>query len=474
MNVRLYMETFTNLYIIDSLIMLFKTGDASFLGSAIKHLILPSIALGTIPLAIIARTTRSSMLEVLKQDYVKTARAAGIPERKVIYRYALKNALLPIITVIGLQFGLLLSGAILTETIFAWPGVGKWIYHSISARDYPAVQGGNYYHLHGIRAHQSPGGHPLLRGQSQSTTQIGFKGTSVMSDISATDTTNIREIKDPTPFQEALHNLKQNRAAVAGLIIIALFLIVGIFAPLISPHDPFSQIIANRKLPPFSAGYLLGTDDLGRDMLSRLIYGARISMIIGVVSVGIAMSFGILIGVTSGYIGGIYDKLVMRVIDIMLAFPYILLTIVIVAVLGPSLFNAMVAIGISQVPRYARLVRASVLAEKEADYVTAERSLGASPLSLMFISILPNCLAPVSVQATLGVGEAILSSAALSFLGLGAQPPTPEWGLMIASSREFITNAWWIVTFPGLATLFAVLGFNLFGDGLRDILDSRN
>jgi ABC-type dipeptide/oligopeptide/nickel transport system permease subunit len=185
------------------------------------------------------------------------------------------------------------------------------------------------------------------------------------------------------------------------------------------------------------------------------------------------MAFGLLIGVTAGYIGGVYDKIVMRLIDIMLAFPYILLTIVIVAVLGPNLLNAMIAIGISQVPRYARLVRASVLAEKENDYVTAERSLGASPLSLMFISILPNCLAPVSVQATLGVGEAILSSAALSFLGLGAQPPTPEWGLMIASSREFITNAWWIVTFPGLATLLAVLGFNLFGDGLRDILDPK-
>jgi peptide/nickel transport system permease protein/dipeptide transport system permease protein len=284
---------------------------------------------------------------------------------------------------------------------------------------------------------------------------------------------NIIEVKDPTPFQESLHNLKQNRAAVAGLVIIALFLLVGIFAPLLSPRSPYAQIIADRTLPPFSPGYLLGTDDLGRDMLSRLMYGARISMVIGVVSVGIAMGFGMLIGVTSGYIGGLYDKIVMRLIDIMLAFPYILLTIVIVAVLGPSLFNAMVAIGISQIPRYARLVRASVLAEKENDYVTAERSLGASPLSLMFVSILPNCLAPVSVQATLGVGEAILSSAALSFLGLGAQPPTPEWGLMIASSREFITNAWWIVTFPGLATLFAVLGFNLFGDGLRDILDPK-
>ncbi len=280
-------------------------------------------------------------------------------------------------------------------------------------------------------------------------------------------------IAEPTFFQESVHQLKRNKGAIAGLIVITLFMLVGIFAPVIAPHDPLIQNIELRKTPPFSGGYILGTDDLGRDMLSRLIYGARISMIIGVVSVGIAMFFGILIGVISGYYGGWLDKIVMRIIDIMLAFPYILLTIVIVAILGASLTNAMIAIGISQIPRYVRLVRASVLSEKENDYVTAERSIGASDFELMFGSILPNCLSPISVQATLGVGEAILSSAALSFLGLGAQPPTPEWGLMIASSREFITSAWWIVTFPGIATLFAVLGFNLLGDGLRDILDPK-
>jgi len=278
---------------------------------------------------------------------------------------------------------------------------------------------------------------------------------------------------EPTFLQESVHQLRRNKAAIAGLLVIALFLFVGIFAPVISPHNPLEQTISMRKAPPFTEGYLLGTDSLGRDMLSRLIYGARISMIIGVVSVGIALFFGLLIGVVSGYYGGWFDKLVMRIIDIMLAFPYVLLTIVIVAILGASLTNAMIAIGISQVPRYVRLVRASVLAEKESDYVTAERSIGTSNFELMFGSILPNCLAPISVQATLGVGEAILSSAALSFLGLGAQPPTPEWGLMIASSREFITSAWWIVTLPGIATLFAVLGFNLFGDGLRDILDPK-
>ncbi len=277
----------------------------------------------------------------------------------------------------------------------------------------------------------------------------------------------------PTLLQESIYLLLKNKAAVAGLVIIILFVLTAFFAPLLSPHDPLEQIMAMRKLPPLSPGHILGTDDLGRDLLSRLIYGARISMVIGVISVGIGLLSGILIGVVSGYYGGIVDKIIMRIIDIMLAFPYILLTIVIVAILGPSLVNAMIAIGISQIPRYSRLVRASVLAEKENDYIVAERSLGTSDLELMFKSILPNCLAPLTVMATLGVGSAILSSAALSFLGLGAQPPTPEWGLMVASSREFITNAGWIVTFPGIAILLSVLGFNLLGDGLRDILDPR-
>jgi len=278
---------------------------------------------------------------------------------------------------------------------------------------------------------------------------------------------------EPTPFQEKWIRLLRNKGAVAGLGIITIFVVLAIFAPLIAPQDPIEQTIAMRKSPPFTDGYILGTDELGRDLLSRLIYGARLSMTIGILSVGIAMLGGVAIGTLSGYYGGWFDRIVMRLIDIMLAFPYVLLTIVIVAVLGPSLTNAMIAIGISQLPRYVRLVRASVLAEKESDYVLAERSIGTSDGELMFGSILPNSLAPVIVMATLGVGEAILSSAALSFLGLGAQPPTPEWGLMIASSREFVTSAWWIVTFPGVATLLAVLGFNLFGDGLRDVLDPR-
>lgn len=286
-------------------------------------------------------------------------------------------------------------------------------------------------------------------------------------------TSTAKQHAEPTPFQEKWTRLLRNKGAVAGLGVILLFIVLAIFAPLIAPHDPIEQNISIRKSPPFTEGHILGTDELGRDLLSRLIYGARLSMVIGIIAVGIAMVGGVAIGTISGYYGGWFDRIVMRLIDIMLAFPYVLLTIVIVAVLGPSLTNAMIAIGISQLPRYVRLVRASVMAEKESDYVLAERSIGTSNLELMFGSILPNSLAPVIVMATLGVGEAILSSAALSFLGLGAQPPTPEWGLMIASSKEFVTSAWWIVTFPGLATLLAVLGFNLFGDGLRDVLDPR-
>jgi ABC-type dipeptide/oligopeptide/nickel transport system permease subunit len=274
-------------------------------------------------------------------------------------------------------------------------------------------------------------------------------------------------------FREAIFQLKGNKSAIIGFIIIVSFILMAFFSPWLTPFDPNTQDISIRKTAPFVTSHILGTDDFGRDLLTRIIYGSRISLAIGTISVGISLTFGILIGLISGYYGGWADKIMMRFMDIMLAIPYILLTIVIVAILGPSLINAMVAIGISQIPQYARVVRASVLAEKENDYITAERSLGASNFELMFKSILPNCIAPIFVQATLGVGNAILSSAALSFLGLGAQPPTSEWGLMIASSKEFITSAWWIVTFPGVAILLTVLGFNLLADGLRDVLDPR-
>jgi len=262
------------------------------------------------------------------------------------------------------------------------------------------------------------------------------------------------------------------------LIIVFSFILIAILAPVISPHDPVDASLYDQLKPPvwYPAGTwknILGTDDLGRDMLSRLIHGARVSLVVSVVSVGIAFAVGVILGAIAGFYKGFRDTLIMRVMDILLSFPHILLAIVVVAYLGPSLQNAMIAIGIIYIPRYARIVRASVLEECEKDYVTAARAIGARNLRIIFIAILPNCLGPLIVQTTLGFASAILDAAALSFLGLGAQPPTPEWGAMIASGRSMILRAWWVMTMPGIAILMAVLGFNLFGDGLRDALDPR-
>ncbi|MGD9972671.1 MAG: ABC transporter permease [Desulfatirhabdiaceae bacterium] len=280
------------------------------------------------------------------------------------------------------------------------------------------------------------------------------------------------------PFFDQLDQLWRNKTAIAGLVIVLSFILIAILAPVISPHDPVDASLYDQLKPPvwYPAGTwknILGTDDLGRDMLSRLIHGARVSLVVSVVSVGIAFAVGVILGAIAGFYKGFRDTLIMRAMDILLSFPHILLAIVVVAYLGPSLQNAMIAIGIIYIPRYARIVRASVLEECEKDYVTAARAIGARNLRIIFIAILPNCLGPLIVQTTLGFASAILDAAALSFLGLGAQPPTPEWGAMIASGRSMILRAWWVMTMPGIAILMAVLGFNLFGDGLRDALDPR-
>ncbi len=281
-----------------------------------------------------------------------------------------------------------------------------------------------------------------------------------------------------SPLYEAILRLRKNKIAVAGLVIITIFLIMAIFAPWLAPHDPLEQSLYSKLKPPFWAEggewrYPLGTDDFGRDLLSRIIYGARISMVVGLVAVAIALFFGTIAGALAGFYRGWIDNVIMRLMDILLAFPPILLAIVIVAFLGPSLENAMVAIGVVNIPRYARIVRGSVMEEYGKDYVQGARALGAGDFRLIFVHIMPNCLAPLIVQTTLGFASAILEAAALSFLGLGAQPPTPEWGAMLANGRALILRAWWAVTFPGLMILFAVLGFNLLGDGLRDALDPR-
>lgn len=263
-----------------------------------------------------------------------------------------------------------------------------------------------------------------------------------------------------------------NRMATIGASVILFFILVAISAPLLAPHDPTAADAAARLKKP-SLRHPLGTDRSGRDMLSRIIYGSRLSLQVGIVAVGIAIIIGSSLGLLAGYYGGWLDNIVMRLMDIMLAFPSILLAIVVVAALGPNLFNAMIAVSVVSIPAYARILRASVLTVKEREYVLAAKALGASNLRIITTAVLPNCLAPLIVQATIGMGTAILDAAGLSFLGLGAQPPTPEWGAMLNENFWSMRVAPWTVTTPGVAILLVVLGFNLLGDGLRDIMDPQ-
>jgi dipeptide transport system permease protein len=277
---------------------------------------------------------------------------------------------------------------------------------------------------------------------------------------------------------EFWYYFSRNRGAVIGLYVFLATIAIAILAPLLAPHDPILQNRGALLVPPFwmeggTLTYPLGTDAVGRDILSRLIYGARFSLFIGLVVVTIASSIGVMIGLIAGFVGGWVDTAIVRVMDVILAFPSLLLALVLVAILGPGLMNAMIAIALILQPHFVRLTRASVMSERNREYVTAARVAGAGKIRLMFVTILPNCLGPLIVQATLSFSNAILDAAALGFLGMGAQPPTPEWGTMLAEAREFILRAPWVVTFPGIAILVTVLGINLVGDGLRDALDPK-
>jgi dipeptide transport system permease protein len=280
------------------------------------------------------------------------------------------------------------------------------------------------------------------------------------------------------PLRDFWGYFSANRGAVAGLIFVIVVLLMAAFANVLAPYPPdLTNSAVFLKPPAWQAGgswaYPLGTDAIGRDILSRLIYGARLSLTIGIAVVALAIVVGIALGLIAGFLRGIVEIAIMRLMDIILTLPSLLLAIVIVAILGPGLMNAMLAVVVVVLPHYVRITRAAVITETSKDYVTAARASGATQLRLMFSEVLPNCAAPLIVQASLGVSTAILDAAALGFLGLGAQPPASEWGTMLADAREFVLRAWWVVTLPGLMILLTVLAFNLLGDGLRDALDPK-
>ena len=272
--------------------------------------------------------------------------------------------------------------------------------------------------------------------------------------------------------QRVLRRFFRNPLSVMGLVVVLALLFIAIFAPLVAPHDPAKQHLIEKRAKPFGK-YLLGADQFGRDILSRLIFGARVSLTVSIFSVLIGLAGGVVVGTLSGYIGGVVDTVLMRLMDLLLSFPYLLLAIVMVAALGAGTFNTTLAIGIWALPTFARMVRASVLSIISREYITAAHAIGVSHLRIMLTHVIPNYISPIIVYATLFMANAIMLEAALSFLGLGVQPPTPSWGEMISSGRNFLMVAPHVATIPGLAIMLAVLGFNLMGDGLRDALDPK-
>ena len=294
----------------------------------------------------------------------------------------------------------------------------------------------------------------------------------------ATDAVIAVQVAPPGPLLSFWRSFRENRGAVMGLTVVAVIVFAAVFAGQIAPHDPLEQFRGFSKLPPFwqegsDPRFLLGTDAVGRDMLSRIMYGARVSLFIGIAVMAVSMVFGIAFGLMSAWFGGIVDVIIIRIMDLIMSIPSLVLAILIIAVIGPNLTNTIVAVTIVGLPFYVRLARASAISELSRDYVTAAKVGGVRPLRLMLSTVLPNCLAPLIVQAALGVSDAILAAAGLGFLGLGAQPPTPEWGAMLADTRDLMSSHPWVMAFPGIAILITVLSINLMGDGLRDALDPR-
>ncbi len=293
-----------------------------------------------------------------------------------------------------------------------------------------------------------------------------------MSDATTTNPVAVQSAGGRSLWRLSLRRLSGNPGAVGGLVVLTILIVAAIAAPWITSHDPIVLAPRERLQPP-STEHWFGTDTFGRDVFTRVVYGGRISLQVGFIAVAISTVIGVTLGLLAGYFGGAFDNVAMRLIDVMMAFPGLLLALVVVAILGPNLLNAMIAVGVSAAPTYARVTRGAVLQAKELAFVEAARQSGARAWRIIMLHVFPNVLGPIVVIATLGVANAIIAGAALSFLGLGAEPPTAEWGLMLSGGRAYLRHAWWITTFPGIAIMITVLAINLIGDGLRDALDPR-
>ena len=418
----------------------------------------------------IARLTRSSLLEVMHHDYIRTARAKGLREIAVISHHALKNALIPVVTIMAIQVAGLLSGAVITEAVFGIPGdrtaVGQrhpGPRHAAAAgiravRDGagdPRQSGGRYSLFHP----RSPGALPFGQGQELS-----------LSPTALTEPVALEEIRAASLLRDAVAAFRRNHLAMAGLLFVLLLALLAIFAPLVSPYNPYIVDLDNSLLPP-SLHHWLGTDNFGRDVLTRILYGARISLVVGLVPSFIALVIGTAMGILSGYVGGRTDFVVMRLADMMIAFPSLLLAMVVMYTLGANLFNIFIALALVGWAGVARVVRAQTLALKEKEFIEAARANGTSRLTIMGHHIFPNVVPTLIVLFSLSIPDAIMWELSLSFLGVGVQPPDSSWGLLVSAGKDYLFQAPMVAVAPGVAILIAVLAFNFVGDGLRDALD---
>ena len=452
----------TGFYLIDSLI----AGDGEVFVASLKQLILPAMTLAIFSLAPIARMTRASMLAVLASDFVRTARASGLSPTTVIVTYAFRNAMIPVITTLGMVFSFLLGANVLVEKVFAWPGIGSYAVEALVASDFAPLQGFVLTMAIMYVAAQSPDRHPLRRDRSAREDRS-------MSEIAAPT-----EVVRPASGVAALlrhtrYVLGENPVTAFAFGLFLLIVIAAAFGPLIVPYDPYASNTAMALKPP-SAAHWFGTDQLGRDVFSRVIVATQLDFFIAVASVALVFLMGGLAGVAAGFFGGWTDRIVGRIADTIMAFPLFVLAMGIVAALGNTVENIILATAIVNFPLYARIARAEANVRREAGFVMAARLSGNGDVRIVLTQVLPNIMPIMVVQMSLTMGYAILNAAGLSFIGLGVRPPTAEWGIMVAEGAAFmVSGEWWIAFFPGAALMVAVFCFNLLGDGLRDIVDPQ-
>jgi len=525
-----------------------------------RSIILPAVCSSLTLMASAARQTRSSMLEVLKSDYLRTARAKGVPERSVIRRHALGNAWIPIITALGTSLGMQLAGAVVVESVFTWPGIGRLAAEAVAARDVTTTTGVVvmttvlYVLIHlivdvlyafidpRIKAQYVSGKRKKKYSASKETesgsngaldsaegnqapvvaAEISFApeaGTPAQEETSANDLPKVvaartetksipqgtgkfvtrphfvassslkastdksdaelisisKEYKKNSQLKEILHHMSKNKGAMAGMCIFGALILIFLGSLFISWEQVTQSIgpLRTYRLLPPSWEYPFGTDNNARNAFLRVIYGARYSLSIGFGAAGLAALFGISLGAFAGFYGGAADELIMRFSDILASIPGILLGMVIVTVLGQSLPNLIIAVGVAAIPIYIRITRAAILTVRNQEFVEAAKAVGLSNVRIIFAQVLPNSLAPLIVAASVNLGMNIIVAASLSFLGFGIPVPAPEWGAIISVNRDFAHVATYLMTFPGLFIMFTVLAFNLLGDGLRDALDPK-